>query len=350
MLFVTWNVTSRPLTVISRLLCPTLLSTSPACDEAVSSTTVPCAMSSQLLPLRLMKGLMVTLAVAVLQTAIRSSVGANTIPNDYFAVEDFTCADAARLLPPRGEPPLILQVVNEHYLKMQENFMLIMRQNSPQRMDSICLICLDDNSADTMGALFGIPCVRLDGVTSLRDLWVTRAKILVCLLQEGHDVLLSDNDALWLSDPIPDLRAIEGDILVQRGIVPAKYRDPVYGSTMCMGFGLFRAGGERMSKFLQVMADAVNQSGDDQVGLNKAASLLGLKWDYNTSRSDMRNTESTRVGLGVLTDLPGNFIVALLPHNRYTRNCRVSPVSSETIVAHCFPRHGREQALSLIHI
>lgn len=292
-----------------------------------------------------MRVVLVTLAAATLGAAIGSAVGVVSMSRESFAVEDFTCADAVRLIPPSAKTPLILQVVNERYLKMEENFLLLMTRNSPQRIDSVYLVCLDDESAAAMDALFGIACVRIDGVTSLQGIWVIRTKVLMCLLKGGHDVLLSDNDALWLADPIPDLHAIDGDIVVQRGVVPPKYRDPVYGLTMCMGFGLFRSGGESMERFLGVMADAVNESGDDQVGLNKAASLLGLKWDYNTSRSDMRNAQSTRVGRGALMALPGDFIVALLPHNRYTRNCRKSPVSSETIVAHCFPRYGRERAM-----
>lgn len=307
-------------------------------------------MSSQLHPLRLVKAFLVTLAGAALGVATGPSVGAAAMSRESFAVKDFTCADAVRVISPGVKPPLILQLVNERYLKMEENFLLVMKQNSPERISSMYIVCADDESAATLDAVFGISCVILDGITSIRSIWVTRTKIMICLLEGGYDVLLSDNDALWLSDPIPDLRAIDGNIVIQRGVVPVQYRDPVYGLTMCMGFGLFRAGGEGMQRFLEVVEEAVNECGDDQVAVNKAASLLDVKWDYNTSRSDMRNTESTRVGRGTLMALPDDFTVALLPHNGYTRNCIDTPISSETIVAHCFPRRRREFWMKKAHL
>ena len=288
---------------------------------------------------------MVAFAAAALGVAIGPSLGTAPTPQESVAVEDFTCEDAIRAIPPGAKPPLVLQLVNEHHLNFEENFLLVVRKNSPQRISSMYLVCLDDESSAMLDALFGLPCLRLDGITSVRSIWVIRTKILVCLLERGHDVLLSDNDALWLSDPIPELHAIEGDILLQRGVIPAQYGDPVYGTTMCMGFGLFRAGGEGMQRFLEVVNDAVDECGDDQVSVNKAAFMLGLKWDYNTSRSDMRNTESTRIGRGTLTGLPGDFTVTLLPHNGYTRNCQKTPISSETVVVHCFPRKSRMRAM-----
>lgn len=64
-----------------------------------------------------------------------------------------------------------------------------------------------------------------------------------CLLEAGWDVLLSDSDALWLFDPIANMK-LEGlenaDIITQRGSYPALQNDE-WGVTMCMGFAFFRA-------------------------------------------------------------------------------------------------------------
>lgn len=96
-----------------------------------------------------------------------------------------------------------------------------------------------------------------------------------------------------------------------------------------------------MDEFLKLMEVSVNDVGEDQTGHNEAARQLGLTWDYNETRSDMRNFESTAVGRGVLTALPGPFVVTLLPHDKYTRHCEQTPISSKTLIAHCFPRHNR---------
>lgn len=97
-----------------------------------------------------------------------------------------------------------------------------------------------------------------------------------------------------------------------------------------------------MPTFLDEVLRAIDRSGDDQIAVNEAASLLHMEWNYDEGSSDMRFLESTRVGFGALADLPGNFTISFLPHNKYSRNCVETPISSETIVAHCFPRQNRK--------
>ena len=50
--------------------------------------------------------------------------------------------------------------------------------------------------------------------------------------------------------------------------------------------------------------------------MNSAALRLGVDWDYDSTRSDMRYYESTLIATGALKKLPGTFSIALLPHNR----------------------------------
>lgn len=67
--------------------------------------------------------------------------------------------------------------------------------------------------------------------------------------------------------------------------------------------------------------------------MNRVAAALEPEFDYATS--DMRYQASTAVGRCVLKGLEGTFTVGYLPHNKYTRDCDKTPVSDETIVAHC---------------
>lgn len=78
---------------------------------------------------------------------------------------------------------------------------------------------------------------------------------------------MSDNDAVWLKDPVPELLKIEGDLLVQRAPWPPETGDPVFGVTMCMGFALFRSRGQGMTKFQSEVDRLLHETGDDQVGV-----------------------------------------------------------------------------------
>ena len=321
------------------------MTSSPACDETAATTLEPYMMSHQLQSLRLIRVILAILAAAVLGNTTDPSGGVTPFVHETFEEEDFTCADAIRLIPPGVGSPVILQLFNKEYLKMEENFLLVLRQNAPQRLRSMYLVCFDGDSVARMDALFGLPCAHINGVTNRRLLLATRVKMIRCLVQGGHDVLVSDNDALWLADPIPDLRATAGNMLFQRGTYPPEYKEPVHGLTLCDGFALYRAGGQGMDKFLELIINALQDTKSDQVAHNQAAHLLGLTWDYNESNSDMRRFNSTAVGRGVLTALPDTFTVILLPHNKYTRRCKETPITSETLIAHCFPRGKRVAAM-----
>lgn len=224
-----------------------------------------------------------------------------------------------------------------------------MKRNTVLALSSLFLLCLDKYTVSVLNGMEDVRCVEVHGVTTnnkRRQIWQLRTNVLACLVGTGErDVLLSDNDALWVKDPFPDLRTVEGDILVQRGNMPEALGDPRHGVTICMGFALFRAGGEGMPAFLQETLRAMKEVGDDQVAVNTAASRLHLDWIYSEGDSDMRSYKSTRVGFGVVGDLPGNFTVSFLPHNKYTRNCEETPISSETIVVHCFHRTNRKREM-----
>lgn len=85
------------------------------------------------------------------------------------------------------------------------------------------------------------------------------------------------------------------------------------------------------------MERIVLETGDDQVAVNQAALELGIVWDKS---SDMRYRRSERFGKGTIANLSSadgeSFEVVLLPHNTFTRQCLHTPVTNETMVAHCF--------------
>ena len=152
---------------------------------------------------------------------------------------------------------------------------------------------------------------------------------------------MSDADALWLQDPMNYFTlpgVVDSNIVASRGSFPV-HLGHEWGSTICMGFILFRASSnDTMRTFLDVMYNHTVSTMNDQVSINTVAHDLGIAWDKEGS--DMRYNASTSMGVGTIESLVGNngrpFKITLLPHTSFTRKCDATPISSETVVAHCF--------------
>ena len=252
-----------------------------------------------------------------------------------------TCSEWASWVPPRTDPAIVMQVVSENYVDLQRNFMRLMEYNSVFTRHHLYLMCMDDASVEIFAAL-GIRCVPLGALefNTIHDVWRTRVRALSCLVMEGHDVIMSDSDALWLGDPMDyfSLPAVQSSSVVSsRGSLPGSLSSK-WGATMCLGFIFFRATGPGMNKLQTAMETFVLRIGDDQIAANKAVSRLGVTWDED---SDMRLVESTGLGRGTIEKLRGDdgpFVVTLLPHSAFTRHCDKTPISNETVVAHCHSR------------
>ncbi|CAM9225444.1 unnamed protein product [Ectocarpus sp. 8 AP-2014] len=135
------------------------------------------------------------------------------------------------------------------------------------------LMCLDDDSVHFFESSMGIHCLPLSGlnISSHEQIWVLRVRVVSCLVEAGHDVIMSDADALWLADPMNDFSlpgVIDSSIVASRGKKP-KEVGKVWGATMCMGFILFRATANRtaMGKFVTVMNALVFELEDDQIAV-----------------------------------------------------------------------------------
>ncbi|CAM9585429.1 unnamed protein product [Laminaria digitata] len=255
--------------------------------------------------------------------------------------ENFTCGDWASWVPPRTDPALVMQVVSEDYVDVERNFMRLMELNSVFTRHHLYLMCMDDVSVEIFAAL-GIRCVPLSALSfnTIRDVWRMRVRVLSCLVMAGNDVIMSDADALWLRDPmeyfsLPEVR--NSSVVASRGNLPFNISNR-WGATMCLGFVLFRATGHGMDVLQKSMEKLVSRLGDDQIVANKVVDKLGVVWDED---SDMRLLNSTGLGRGTVDKLHGDdgpFVITLLPHSAFTRQCITTPITNETVVAHCHSR------------
>ena len=106
--------------------------------------------------------------------------------------------------------------------------------------------------------------------------WMMLWKFMVTkeLLAAGHDVILSDTDALWLKDPVEDLfYSNSNDVVVSTVRAsfagPPKFREK-YGYTLCTGWMGFRSNLKTIGLLDRTMAEAKRQgeTGDDQAAFN----------------------------------------------------------------------------------
>ncbi|CAM9426367.1 unnamed protein product [Ectocarpus sp. 12 AP-2014] len=252
------------------------------------------------------------------------------------------CADWGAWVSPQSGPVLVMQVVSKGYIDVECNFIYWMELKTSFTRNDLYLLCLDDHSIHFFESSMGIRCVPLSGfkASSHAEIWVLRVRVLNCLVEAGHDVIMSDADALWLADPMKHFSlpgVIDSSIVASRGSYPRELGD-VWGATMCMGFILFRATARRsaMMKFVTAMDALMLEMKDDQMAVNIAARDFGIVWKKD---SDMRYEESTGFGMGFIESLSDEdnrpLAVALLPHSAYTRICASTPVSNTTVVAHC---------------
>ncbi|CAN0395133.1 unnamed protein product [Laminaria digitata] len=267
---------------------------------------------------------------------------AEAMPSEI--TKEATCDDWASWVPPRTDPAVVMQVVSEDYVDLEKNFIRLMELNSVLTRQHMFLMCLDDASL-TIFASLGIRCVPVGALRfrSHKDLWKIRVRTVSCLVTAGYNIIMSDSDALWLGDPMEymTLPAVRGaSVIASRGGFPHDLGGE-WGSTICMGFVMFRATGAGMNTFQDTMGRIVLETGDDQVSVNRAAQELGIAWDKG---SDMRYMESTSFGKGTIANLSSDdgepFDIALLPHSKFTRICRRTPVSNDTMVAHCIQKHN----------
>lgn len=276
----------------------------------------------------------------VLSTWLLVSCSTAAVSIDEAAVADsptqMPCTTFSEWMPPRSDPAVVVQVLSRQYVQVEHNFIYHMERNSLFTRENLYIVCLDEESSIFLESMMGIRCAMSHYVTDVdrNNVWTVRVHVASCLILSGHDVLLSDADAIWLKDPMKDIKRLgahDSDIVASRGIFPNNL-SRVWGATLCFGFILFRSGGDAMSSFLQTVTKLVDVLHDDQAAVNRALHSAGIAWDGD---SDMRLKNSTGRGRGVAgSAVP--LVVTLLPHETFARYCDESTdFEGTTVVAHC---------------
>lgn len=160
--------------------------------------------------------------------------------------------------------------VNYAYLPIARNWLAGLG-----RLDvrDITFVCLDVRSY-LIFLFSGYRCVfRATGRRDLSKVWRLRMEFLRGKLAEGHTILLSDVDTVWLKDPrVLLLEDEESDIIVSRGF-QKPYVESL-GFSACLGFLYLRSTEASLAFLDRVLGQY--WMGDDQRSFNEA--LVGEEW------------------------------------------------------------------------
>eukprot|EP01039_Chlorochromonas_danica_P009900 gene9900-10948_t len=188
---------------------------------------------------------------------------------------NFTLGCALNYNSQTDRPHKVLLFVGQSYHRLLLNWLVYYRtacRNSTAALNRVEIFCLDGN----MTALLEesqLHCTSLFHGQSLWQssqqanqssssswVWLKRLEIITSLLKQGHDLLLSDLDALWLSSPYQDINryATESHVIASRGWFPRDL-SKLWGTTFCMGFFFVKASSFSVEFFDAVLGDMRQQ-------------------------------------------------------------------------------------------
>jgi hypothetical protein len=113
--------------------------------------------------------------------------------------------------------------VTESYLDVLTNWLVFYHHVCPDMLSHIHLLCFDEGLESEMEA-YGLPCKSTFSSHSHKAVFTKRVEVVTDLLTNGHDVLMTDIDALFVRSPFPDLATeleVHGaDVISSRGFFP----------------------------------------------------------------------------------------------------------------------------------
>jgi hypothetical protein len=113
----------------------------------------------------------------------------------------------------------------------------------------------------------------MDNPESNADIYNYRLKAAITLLTIGHHVIMSDVDALFISNPL-DLLLLPHDIIASRGRFPYSLAGK-WGGAICMGWVILKPTALDIVKRASLLMTTI---GDDQISINSVLNSLGINW------------------------------------------------------------------------
>jgi hypothetical protein len=242
---------------------------------------------------------------------------------------------------PPDSRPAVVMVLNSAYIQVFENFIRAPGAKHLARWD-VHLLCTDQSTGPLVGKL-GWQCRDTQQTgRAAAAVYTKRIPYVLALVRAGRDVLISDLDAIWLQDPLPELMSAEAGIVGSRGKSPP-LASRVWGATFCMGFIFFKGTDPRVRMLVDA---ATTPMREDQTDFNHNLVRQKIVWDRTPVPF---NAADGLMDYGTVTipNQPHTGVrVAMLPHTRFMRLCVRPADFSNVTIAHCHNR-GKQQWLKV---
>lgn len=263
-------------------------------------------------------------------------------------------------------PYKILMTCSQSFVPVLMNWLVFYYQICPSRKEeeNLFIICLDSETETALRKV-GLKCGHRHGVVKRQKvhygLWIARTYITNSLLNEGYDVLMCDNDAMWLRNPWPvivsqlsytNATGAGADIVSSRGDFPQEVSSHL-GACLCFGFMYLKSTPitKALWTFYKDGMRRINFA-DDQRALNRALMHYFLRYrkrprivgydDTDYGIVELPSNVATYRGPHATPRSTGNrrenyLRIALLGHESFRRVCQGQSLSriKESIVLHC---------------
>lgn len=193
---------------------------------------------------------------------------------------NFTLGCALNYNNQTDRPHKVLLFVGQSYYHHLLNWLVYYRtacRNSTAALNRVEIFCLDDNMAALLeksqlhctSSFHGQSLWQSSQAANQSSsssssssswVWLKRLEIITSFLRQGHDLILSDLDALWMSSPYRDINryATESHVIASRGWFP-RTLSKLWGTTFCMGFFFVKASSFSIELFDAVLSDMRQQ-------------------------------------------------------------------------------------------
>ena len=185
-------------------------------------------------------------------------------------------------------PFRVLISLTTKYFPLFLNWLVFYRRSGLD-YSRLYIICFDENIEKSLPR-YGLECSNVfylpthTPLQTISTLWQVRARMTLHLLENNTDVLMSDTDALWLRNPIPELLHLSNsngsafDVISSRAQFPEEIAKKL-GATLCMGFMYIKASSATESLWRGFYHYTVKlRSTDDQRDLNSYLVQHGLRY------------------------------------------------------------------------
>ena len=214
--------------------------------------------------------------------------------------------------------PLVVSFANSDYLGVLANWLVGFRRLG---LPMPRIYCLDERT-QRWARRWGCSTRLMEWDGDLAGLWKMRISVFADLADKGVDFIHSDLDAVWLRDPVadPELTAPEADMVFSQGTVWPRDVFDKQDFVLCCGWFLMRPS-EAVKGFLNALGEHVEETGDDQVSLNRLLGETAWSTDQVRSYRLAHKADLFRCWQGAVRGRNDEFglDIALAPHGRIQR-------------------------------